>query len=104
MSAATARWSGGRRPRAPPRGGKRLALARDHVGGDRSLVAVLAAADVEEVVGVGIDCLAEPGRGVGERDPAALAAPLQEEDVAAIGVDVHLLRIEGEDAELHQAS
>ena len=44
-----------------------------------------------------------PGAGVGEADPAPLAAPLQEEDVAAVGVDVHLLRVEGEDAQLHQA-
>ena len=45
-----------------------------------------------------------PGAGVGEADPAPLAAPLQEDDVAAVGVDVHLLRVEAEDAQLHQAS
>ncbi len=83
---------------------QRLALARDHVGGDGTLVAVLAAAEVEEVVGRGVDALAGAGGGVGEADPTPLAAPLQEEDVAAVGVDVHLVRVEGEQAELHQAS
>ena len=33
--------------------------------------------------------------------PAPLAAPLQEDDVAAVGVDVHLLGVEAEDAQLH---
>ncbi len=40
------------------RGGERLALAGDHVGGDRALVAVLAAADVDEVVGGRVEPLA----------------------------------------------
>ena len=39
-----------------------------------------------------------------EVDPPPLAAPLQEEDVAAVGVDVHLVGIEAEDAELHHSS
>ena len=42
------------------RRGERLALGLDHVGGDRALVAVLPAADVEEVVGGGVDRLAGP--------------------------------------------
>ena len=41
--------------------GERLALGRDHVGGDRALVAVLAAADVEQVVGGGVE-RRRPGR------------------------------------------
>ncbi len=39
---------------------ERLALAGDQVGGDHALVAVLAAADVDEVVGGGVDRLADP--------------------------------------------
>src|SRR4029077_10179862 len=68
-----------------------------------ALVAVLAATDVEEVVGAGVDRVARPRSLVGEADPTPLAAALEEEDVAAIGVDVHLLGVEGEDAQLHQA-
>src|SRR5207245_8752417 len=37
---------------------------------------------------------------VREPDLAPLAAPLQEEDVAAVGVYVHLLGVEGEQTEL----
>ena len=44
----------------PARGGRvqRVALARDEVLGAQELVAVLAAAQVEEVVGVGVDAVA----------------------------------------------
>src|ERR1044072_181132 len=84
------------------RRGAGAALARDHVGGDHALVAVLPAADVEEVVGGRIDRNARAGSCVGEPDPAPLAAALQEEDVAAVGVDVHLLRVEAEQPQLHQ--
>src|SRR6187200_621897 len=85
------------------RGGDRLLLAGDHVGGDGALVAVLAAADVEEIVGGRVDRLARAGAAVDEADAPPLAAPLQEEDVAAVGVDVHLLGIEAEHAELHHS-
>src|SRR5215213_9897498 len=77
------------------RPGKRLALGCDHVGGDRALVAILPAADVEEVMRGRVDGIAGAGARVGEPDPAPLAAPLQEDDVAAVGVDVHLVWIEG---------
>ena len=36
-------------------------LVVDHVGGHHALVAVLAAADVEEVVSAGVEALARPG-------------------------------------------
>ena len=84
------------------RGDERLALGLRHVGGDGALVAVLPAADVEEVVGGRVDPIAGSGAGVGEADPAPLAAPAQEDDVAAVGVDVHLVGVEGEKAKLHQ--
>src|SRR5262249_14443695 len=83
------------------RGGERIALGLEHVGGDRSLVAVLAAAEVEEVVVGGVQSLAWARGRVGELDAPPLAAPAQEEDVAAVGVDVHLIGVEGEAAELH---
>ena len=42
--------------------GERLALARHHVGRDGALVAVLAAAEVDQVVGAGVDRFAGAGR------------------------------------------
>src|SRR3954451_12123826 len=79
-----------------------LALGRLHVGGDRALVAVLAASDVEEIVGRGVDRVPGTRPLMLEVDSAPLRSPLQEDDVAAIGVDVHLLGVEREDSELHQ--
>ena len=81
---------------------ERLALGLDHVPGDQALIAVLAATDVDQVVGPRIEALAGPGDRMVDRDPAPFAAPAQEEDVPAVGVDVHLLRVEGEQAKLHQ--
>jgi len=75
-------------------------LGLDHVGGDEHLVAVLAAPDVDQVVRLGVEPLPEPGGGVGEPDPAPLAAPPQEQDVAAVGVDVHQVRVKGQEPEL----
>ena len=46
------------------RGRDRVALGREHVLGDHPLVAVLAAADVDQVVRVGVEALAGPGRRV----------------------------------------
>ena len=63
----------------------------------RDLVAVLAAAHVEEVVRVRVERLAEARGGVLEAEPAPLAARAQHGDVAAVGVDVHQLRIERQD-------
>ena len=74
-----------------------VALCVRHVVGDRRLVAVLAAADVEEVMGVGVEWLLEARRCVLEADPAPLAARAQHGDVAAIGIDVHQLGVERAD-------
>ena len=82
--------------------GERPSLALDHVGGDGSLVAILATAEIDEVVLARVEALSGSGSRVLEVDPAPLAAALQEEDVAAVGVDVHLLRVESEQAQLHQ--
>ena len=80
----------------PGRAGNRVALGRDHVCGHDLLVAVLAAADVDEVVRGGVETFAGPGAPVLEADAAPLAAPFEEEDVATVGVDVHLLGVERE--------
>ena len=74
--------------------GDRLTLARDQVGGDGALVPILAATDVDQVVSAGVEGLPGSGRRVLEADPAPLAALLKQGHVAAIRVDVHLLRVE----------
>ena len=79
---------------------ERLALGLEHVGGDDHLVAILAAADVDQVVGAWIEALPWARGGVGERDPAPLAAALEKDDVSAVGIDVHLLGIEGQQPQL----
>ena len=90
----------------PVRHGRRepVALRRDHVGGHQPLVAILAAADVDQVVRRGVDPVARPGGRVLEADPAPLAAPAQEQDVAPVRVDVHLLGVERQQAELRGSS
>ena len=81
-------------------GGDRVALGAQHVLGDEHLVAVLAAADVDQVVLGRVEAVARAGGRVAEGDAPPLAAALQEEDVAAVRVDVHLLRVEREQPEL----
>ena len=78
---------------------QRAALDGGEVGGAQGLVAVLAAADVEEVVGVRVQFVAQAGAGELEAHPAPLAALAQEREVAAVGVDVHQVRIERADAQ-----
>ena len=73
-----------------------VALRLGHVVGHGGLVAVLAAAHVEEVVRVRVERLAEARGGMLEAEPAPLAARAQHGDVAAVGVDVHQLGIERE--------
>src|SRR3954469_15409199 len=76
-------------PAAVGRGVQRVALGRDEVVRAQRLVTILTAAEVEEVVGGRVDRVAEPGGRDLEADPAPLAAALQHEQVAAVGVDVH---------------
>ena len=76
------------------RGVQGVALDRREVLGAERLVAVLAAAHVVEVVRVGVQRLAGLRPGELETDAAPLAAALQEEQVAAVGVDVHQVRIQ----------
>jgi hypothetical protein len=77
----------------------RLTLRPQHVLGNEHLIAVLPAPDVDQVMRARIESLAGAGGGVLEGDAAPLTAALQEEDVAAIRVDVHLLGVEGEQTE-----
>ena len=79
------------------RGVQRVALGVDEVERAQPLVAVLAAAEVEEVVRLGVDPVAERGGGDLEADPAPRAAALQQQQVAAVGVDVHQLGIQRAD-------
>ncbi len=78
---------------------ERVALGLDQVLGAQALVAVLAAAEVVEVVGVGVERLAEAAGGELEADPAPRAAALEHEQVAAVGVDVHQVRVQRADAQ-----
>src|SRR5262249_17123412 len=90
VSAADAEHDGPAR-----RGGvQRLALPLQHVPSTQPLVAVLAAAEVEEVVRVRIERLAEPAAGELKADATPAAAPFEHEQVAAIRVDVHQIGIQ----------
>src|SRR5262245_54026194 len=77
-------------------GGDRLALGLEHVLGDQHLVAILAAPDVDQVMFARVEPLARAGGGVLEGNAPPLGAPLEEEDVAAVRIDVHLLGVERE--------
>src|SRR4051812_31513364 len=81
-----------------------LLLRLDHVAGAERLIAILAATDVEEIVRVGVDALADRRARELEADAAPFAARPQQLHVAAVGVDVHELRIERADAQPHSAS
>ena len=82
--------------------GERAGLAGE-IGRDERLLAILPAADVEEVDGRR-HRLAEPDRLQLEIDPAGPRPGLEHGDVPAIGVDVEVLRVEVADAELHAAA
>ena len=91
--------------RAALRGGvQRVALDGGEVLRAQRLVAVLAAAEVEEVVGVGVELLAEPRARQLEADPAPRAAPLEQQQVAAVGVDVHQVRVQRADPQRRSAT
>src|SRR4051812_30085780 len=87
------------------RGGvQRVLLRLDHVAGAERLIAILAAAHVEEVVRVRVDALADRRAGELEADAAPFAARPQQLHVAAVGIDVHELWIERADAQPHATS
>src|SRR5205807_9193675 len=74
---------------------QRGALGLDQVLGAQALVAVLAPAEVEEVVCAGIEALARAARGELKADSSPCAATLEHEQVASVGVYVHEVRIQG---------
>ena len=65
---------------------------------DERLLAILAAADVEEVDLAGRDRVAEPDRAHVELVAARRGALREHGDVAAVGVDVQVVGIEMPDA------
>ena len=71
-----------RRDGAAGGGGGGRRLGRRHVVRDRDLVAVLAAAHVEQVVRVVVELLADRARGELEAQSAPLAAGPQDGDVS----------------------
>src|SRR5262249_14439676 len=85
------------------RGGDGIALAAQHVLGDESLVAVLAAADVDQVVLGGVEPVSGAGGRVAEAHAAPLAATLEGDHVAPVRVDGHLLGVERQQAQLGPA-
>jgi hypothetical protein len=84
---------------------QRLSLA-SKIGRDESLLAILATADVVEVVLSGADSVSEPDRPVVEADPAPGGTALQDRDIAPVGIDVQVIGIEvsDDDLRLHAAS
>ena len=89
------------------RGVQGVALDGGQVLRAQLLVTILTTSEVEKVVIVGIDLVAEPGAGQLEADPAPLAAALEQQQVAAVGVDVHQVRVQRadpQDAVSHAAS
>src|SRR5205807_202939 len=73
---------------------QRLAFPAYEVLRTQALVSVLTAADVVDVVGVRVERLADPVRNELEAQAAPRAATLEHEQVAAVGVDVHEVRVE----------
>ncbi len=78
-----------------------LLTARREVDGDRRLLAILAAADVHEVVIARRQRLAEPDRVDDELVAAQRRAAREHGDVPAIGIDVQVVRIQVPDADPH---
>ena len=65
------------------------------------LFAILAAADVEQIVLPGRELVAERDRRHLELVASERSAPAQHRDVAAVGVDVQVVRIQMTDPDLH---
>src|SRR5262249_16612482 len=75
----------------------------DEILGDELLLAVLAAADIEEIVLARLDRLADGDRAHLELVPAPGGASRQHGDVPAVGVDVQVVGIEVADDDSHAA-
>ena len=70
------------------------ALAQQQILGAQPLVAVLAATDVEDIVSGSVQWFAESAARQLEADPAPLTTAAQHQQVAAIGIDVHQVRVQ----------
>jgi hypothetical protein len=70
---------------------------------DQRLLPVLPAADVEQIVSTGAHLVSRPDLRDFELDPAPGGTPLEDGDVAPVGVDVQVVRIEVPDDHLHAA-
>jgi hypothetical protein len=81
---------------------ERFRLVGQVLGHER-LLAILAAADVEEV-DVGGQRLSKPDRVVLEADAAPGGAALENGHVAAVRIDVEVIRIQVAEDEFHAAS
>ena len=73
---------------------ERVALDLGQVERAQLLIAVLPAPDVEEISAIGVQPFAEAARGDAEVDSSPPATPLEQEQVAAVGVDVHQVWVE----------
>ena len=82
---------------------QRVALGGE-VGRDQRLLAVLAAADVEEVDLAARHVVARPDRAHVELVPAPARPALEHGDVAAVGVDVEVVRVEVADDDPRHAA
>ncbi len=68
---------------------------------DEQLLAILAAADVVEVVRAGNDVVSDADRGDLELVPAPRRPPREHRDVAAVRVDIEVIGVEVADADVH---
>ena len=67
---------------------------------DQPLLTVLAAADVEEI-GAVRDLFPEADRTIVEPDPAPGCSSLEDGDIATVGVDVQVVRVQVSDQDPH---
>ena len=75
---------------------------RREIRRDERLLAILAAADVVEIVCARLDRVTDPERVNRERVAVKLGAPREHRDVPAVGVDVQVVRIEMSDTQPHR--
>ena len=94
----------GEHGRAGLDGPPQVVAPRREVGGDERLLAILAAADVDEVVRPRLERVTGLDARHLERVPSQGGAPREHGDVAAVGVDVEVVRIEVGDRDPHDAS
>src|SRR4029078_13383210 len=94
----------GQRARPPAAAGAERVAPNGEITGDHRLLAILASADVEEVVLPRRERRPESDRFDLELVPACSCAMLEHGDVPAVGVDVEVLGVEMPDPDDHAAS